>query len=133
VGRIERIDDGRFQSRSLVIELGASAGWEAALFDHFQAVVKTMGARLQSPDGVECASGGSTYTFSVWGGHPYEEEVKSLLQEFRARHSELRKRVKAYNDAHAIPARHDRVTAYGGVCVTSEEADDMDAEEAEGF
>lgn len=132
-GRIERHDDGRFQSRSLVIELGASAGWEAALFDHFQAVVRTMGTRLQSPDGVECPSGGSTYTFSVWAGHPYEEEVKNLLREFRARHSALRKRVKAYNDVHAIPAQHDRVTAYGGVCVTSEEADETDLEEAEGF
>jgi hypothetical protein len=131
-GRIERLNDGRLQSRSLVIELGASAGWEAALFDHFQAVVKTMGARLRSADGADSPNGGSTYTFSVWAGHPFEDEVKGLLREFRARHSELRRKVKAYNDAHVTPPEHERVTAYGGVCVMREEAEATEQED-EGF
>jgi len=133
-GRIESLDDGKYRSRRVVIPLGSPAGWEAALFDHFQAVVKTMCVRLGGgSEGAgaarELASGGSTYTFSVWSGHPYEEEVRGLLSEFRARHSELRQRVSSYNEQHALPPTYERVTAYGGVCVTLEEPDELERED----
>jgi hypothetical protein len=133
-GRVERGSDGNYRSQRVIIPLGSAAGWEAALFDHFQAVVKTMCVRLRgsSERGAaarERVSGGSTYTFSIWPGHPYEEEVRGLLEEYRARHSALRQKVSAYNTEHGVPATHERVTAYGGACVTLEEPDDAERED----
>ncbi|HET7542139.1 MAG TPA: hypothetical protein VFK05_19865 [Polyangiaceae bacterium] len=132
-GRVELLEDGNYRSRRVVIPLGSAAGWEAALFDHFQAAVKTMCVRLRGAEsasaGREQDSGGSTYSFSIYPGHPYEEEVRGLLREFRARHSELRQRVSSYNEAHALPPSYDRVTAYGGVCVTAEEPDELERED----
>ena len=114
-----------------MVPLGASAGWEAALFDHFQAVVKTMCIRLRegadTGNGVD--SGGSTYTYSIWAGHPFEDEVKGLLREFRERHTQLRERVKTYNEAHAPPAQYKKVTVYGGMCATTQDTQDMTEEQ----
>jgi hypothetical protein len=125
-GRVESGENGLYSARSLVLPLGASAGSEAALFDHYQAVVKTMCARLQraSDASAESESGGSTYSFTIWPGHPHEDEVLGLLREYRERHSELRERVEAHNRQTTRPERHDRVTAYGGLCVVREERDD---------
>jgi hypothetical protein len=131
-GRVERADDGTYRSRHIVVPLGATAGWEAAIFDHFQAVVKTMCIRLrEDSDTAGLESGGSTYTYSVWPDHPLEEEVKGLLQEFRKRHSELRARVKVHNDEHPAPPRWNKITVYGGMCATEEEANEerVDAED----
>jgi hypothetical protein len=125
-GRVERDDNALYAARSLVLELGSSAGTEAALFDHYQAVVKTMCARLQRGNDAsrESESGGSTYSFTTWPGHPMEDEVRGLLREFRERHSQLRERIEAFNEENGPPPRHDRVTVYGGMCVVSEESED---------
>jgi hypothetical protein len=123
--RIEHDAQGGYRAHALVLPVGASAGWEAALFDHFQAVVKTMVARLQrTTDSSEPESGGSTYTFSVWSGHPFEEQVRGLLQEFRQRHSSLREQIQAYNDEHPRPGGYQRVTVYGGLHAVIEDEDD---------
>jgi hypothetical protein len=133
--RVQREGQNRYRARAIVLPLGSSAGWEAALFDHFQAVVKTIVARLRrgADASSEAESGGSTYTFSIWKGHPFEGEVRGLLQEFRARHSRLREQIQAYNDAHQKPPRFDRVTVYGGLNVLSDETDTAaDTEDASG-
>jgi hypothetical protein len=129
-GRVE-LGSAGYQSRALVLSLGASAGWEAAFFDHFQAVVKTMVARLRrASDGTgDTVSGGSTYSFTTWPGHPYEDEVRGILRDFRRQNSALRERIEAYNQANPPPARHDRTTVYGGLSVVTEEAGDPEAED----
>ena len=126
-GRVEKSAEG-YRSPSLVLPLGATAGWEAAVFDHFQAVVKTMCLRLRraTDDTIDAETGGSTYSFTVWPGHPHAEEVRRSLRDFRARNSELRARIEAHNDANPAPARFDRVTVYGGLCVLSEESGDAE-------
>jgi len=131
--RIERDAQGRYQARGIVLPLGSSAGWEAALFDHFQAVVKTMVARLQrGADATgEAESGGSTYTFSIWKGHPFEQEVRGLLSEFRRKHSALRQQIQAHNDEHARPAQFERITIYGGLHVLVDDEDLADDSEPE--
>ena len=76
--------------------IAASAGWEAAVFDHFQAVVSTLCARIALGPGRTRAAdetGGSTYSFDLFSGHPREEEVRGLLREMRARFSALRQAV----------------------------------------
>jgi hypothetical protein len=125
-GRIQRGEDGRYDASSLVLPLGSSAASEAALFDHYQAVVRTLCARLQAASDASqrSRSGGSTYSFTIWAGHPCEDEVHDLLREYRERHSELRERIEAYNREHALPERYERVTAYGGVCVLDEDHED---------
>jgi hypothetical protein len=113
----------RLRATRLVIPLGAELGWEAAVLDHFHALVVTIcrklaaGRRSAADDSV----GGSTYTYEVWPGHPLEEEVRGVLSRFRATQSELRARLRAYNDSR--PEKHPsayQVVVYGGQHVVSE-------------
>jgi predicted acetyltransferase len=88
----------RFTCGSYLIPLAAPVGWEAAVFDHFQAVVATLCARLALGTQRTRATdetGGSTYAFDLWPGHPREAEVRGLLGELRARMSALRTAVDA--------------------------------------
>ncbi len=129
--RIAQLPDGKYESSRMVLPLGSAAGWEAALFDHFQAVVQTMCKRLQKSgdSAVEAENGGSTYTYSIWAGHPFEDEVRGLLEEFRERHSRLRERVRAYNESNPAPPHYDRITFYGGMCVTPEDPQDSEQQD----
>jgi hypothetical protein len=93
----------RYTSDGCVLPLGEPLGWEAALFDHYQAVVAALCAKLRS--GKTRARhndwiGGSTYSFDVTPEHPHFAEVTGFLAEFRTRGSELRQRVADYNRNH---------------------------------
>ena len=100
-------DEPRYQAEHCVIPLGDPVGWEAAVFDHYQAVVTAICAKLDS--GVRRAQageaiGGSTYTYEVWSGHPLEDEVMAHLQRLRQVSVELRHKVEAHNAAETAPA-----------------------------
>ncbi|HOU94121.1 MAG TPA: hypothetical protein PLU22_23885, partial [Polyangiaceae bacterium] len=112
-----------------VIPLGDPLGWEAAVFDHYQAMVTSICAKLRtgrtgaSPDDW---IGGSTFHFDVWPGHPLFEEVVGSLRAARARASELRRRVDAHNDLHPPDERTAlRVTTYVGQTVVGGEAEEL--------
>lgn len=127
-GRIERLGDGRIASPHFLIPLGASVGWEAAVFDHLQALVQTVCQRLRAAASAPAVSdivGGSTYAYDVWPGHPLEAEVKRQLGEMRSRASELRRRVDEHNQSHGRPLEYQRVTTYMGQCVVEAEASDV--------
>lgn len=136
-GRVNRIErDGavepHFQANTLVIPLGAPAGWEAAVFDHFQALVTTIICRLR--DDKETASlsdriGGSTYTIDVWPGHPLAEEVCGSLARIRAQLSNLRERVEAFNGEHEAPETNTRVVIYAGQCLIGEGSEQSNHDE----
>jgi hypothetical protein len=124
-GRIERDgEDGaaRYATQSFVVPLGASSGWEAAVFDHFQAVVRTITSKLRDATSSHAGdvSGGSTYDFDVWPGHPLHDEVLGQLRAFRAGLSALRDRVSAHNRDHVRPHDYLAVTIYAGQSVTPE-------------
>jgi hypothetical protein len=130
-GRVQRGIRGEmatYFAREFFVPLEAGTGWEAAVLDHFQAVVRTIGARLgkesSAKDGLV---GGSTYSFDVWPGHPHEGEVLALLGTLRERAGALRQTVRAYNAVHARPARYTEATFYGGQWLLERE----DAEELE--
>ncbi len=94
-GRVERLEqDGsvRYRASALVIPLGAPVGWEAAVFDHYKALVTTVLGRLDQsrPAALDDQVGGSTYTIDVWPGHPLEEEVRTSLSRLRSILSDLR-------------------------------------------
>jgi hypothetical protein len=124
-GRIERCElDGApaYRAHQLVIPLGSAVGWEAAVFDHYQAVVTTIISRLR---GERVAShddrvGGSTYTIDVWDDHPLAEEVYGSLAQLREELSGLRARVATFNAANELPEAHTRAVIYVGQCLIQE-------------
>jgi hypothetical protein len=119
-GRIQRTPRGELSASEFVIPLGAATGWEAAVFDHVQAVVQTICQRLGPPPSERNQGslvGGSTYSFDVWSGHPLELRVKAQLGELRERLGALRLEVEAHNRAHGLPAAYEQVTTYVGQCV----------------
>lgn len=133
-GRLERIErDGvpLYQARKLVFPLGSTAGWEAAVFDHFKALVATIMSRL--PDKavaptLKDAVGGSTYTISVWPGHPMEDEVYGTLKRFRSELSDMRDRAAKINQEQGVPEAHTRAVIYVGQCLIGEGSDSNDHE-----
>jgi len=109
-----------YWARDFSVLLGDGAGWEAAVFDHIQAVVQAVIQRLagESPAGVV---GGSTYSFDIWDGHPLQAEVEGALSRFRAEHSALRAHVEAHNARVGRPASYRQVVVYGGQALLQRE------------
>lgn len=117
-GRVQQNAEGLLLAQDFVVGLDAAAGWEAAVFDHVQAVVQTICQRLQqSADGTRDANvGGSTYSFDVWSGHPLEATVKRQLGEMRDRLSALREDVDAFNRGHGLSREYQQIITYVGQC-----------------
>jgi hypothetical protein len=110
----------RYSSQGLFLEQDAAVGWEASIYDHFLALVRTICSRLEdAPEAREYApyTGGSTYSFDVGPEHPLRTEVLLTLSQFRERASDLRRRVMAHNEAHGQPETVERVVAYAGQSV----------------
>jgi hypothetical protein len=111
-----------YSAREFHIPRDAEAGWEAAVFDHFQALVKTIAQRVGSRDPLHAQKlGGSTYSFEVWPGHPCEAEALEQLELFRSQASDLRARIRAHNSEHPRPARYLEITVYAGQCAITQE------------
>lgn len=115
-----------YTSKQCFIPIGDSAGWEASLTDHYQAVVTAICAKIRNgntralPDD---RIGGSTYSFDVWPDHPSEEKVYALLASFRKELSRLWDEVAEYNRSRRPPNRISKVTFYFGQNVTANEGD----------
>lgn len=122
-GHVSRSADGQYSSRAIVLGPQSAVGWEAAMFDHFQAVVRTMCQKLAGDEARDAEVGGSTYGFRIWPGHPLEDEVRGALSEFRARYTDLRQRVQDHNGKVALPNRYQQVILYGGQCVVDQDDD----------
>jgi hypothetical protein len=117
-GRITTHADGRVTATSMNIPIGATAGWEAAVFDHFQAVAAAITTKLRQGDtrsALADTTGGATMTFEIAEGHPLAERVLGLLGRARVELNELWDEVEAHNAQHPI-AEDDvrRVTFYFG-------------------
>jgi hypothetical protein len=129
-GRVERSEgDGAYCTHSLVLPLGSVVGWEAAVFDHFQALVKTIICRLRlerSTTSLDNRIGGSTYTFEVWPSHPYQQEAYGTLGELRSRLGELRQKIERYNAEHGVAENHTKVTMYLGQCLVPQGSGELD-------
>jgi hypothetical protein len=113
-----REEAGRYRADQCVILYGDEIGWEAALFDHFQALVTAIGSKVTqgknraAPDET---TGGSTYHFDLYRGHPKEQQVLELLSSVRQRASALREEVDAATGAaDASAAQAYRVVFYVG-------------------
>jgi hypothetical protein len=125
-GRVRRAGDGKLAAEEFVISLGSPVGWEAAVFDHVQAVVQTVCQRLRQTSSSANHGdviGGSTYSFDVWPGHPLELEVKEQLARLRRQCGELRQRVTEHNEQVGIRPSYEQVVTYVGQCVLDRELD----------
>jgi hypothetical protein len=106
-----------FRAEKLEVLLDSEVGWEAAVFDHYRALVQTICQRLSGASKSAQASartGGSTFTLDVWPGHPHADEAYEVLARFRATHTELYERIERHNAEHGRPAEYDQVVIYGG-------------------
>ena len=117
-GRVELVE-GQYRASSLVLPLGSPVGFEAAMFDHFRAVVNTLTSRLREGRGATSLrdrGGGSTYTVEVWPGHPLEEEAYGTLGRLREEIGELRRRIEEHNATEPTPENHTKLHLYVGQC-----------------
>lgn len=117
-GRIE-LADAQYRASSLVLPLGSPVGFEAAMFDHFRAVVNTLTSRLRDGRGATSLrdrGGGSTYTVEIWPGHPLEEEAYGTLGRLREEVGELRRRIEEHNATEPAPENHTKLHLYVGQC-----------------
>jgi hypothetical protein len=125
----ERAEETRYAVADCVIAMGDAAGWEAAVFDHYQAMVTALSAKLRlgvQRSGADETVGGSTYGFTVWPGHPHHDEVLGILSRLRRDLSPLRQKVHDYNTNNPGPAEgRIGVIAYVGQTL-------IEAERAEG-
>jgi len=128
--RVEREIDNTgavYRTGSLFVPVGSPVGWEAAVFDHFQAMVKTICCRMR--DDIATSNpgdmvGGSTYTLDIWPGHPLEKETCATLSRLRASLVDLRRRVEEHNAAQGVPVQHNQVVLYVGQCLIPQDNED---------
>ncbi len=119
-GKVTRTETGDLRHYSCdgcLILPGASHGWEASVFDHFQAIVTAISTKLQLAKRADLREvvGGSTYNFWIWDGHPMHAEVMGFLGRVREQAVDMRQRLDAHNQQHAPPKETmTRVIAYVG-------------------
>jgi hypothetical protein len=110
----------RYSSDACVIPLGDPKGWEAAVFDHYQAMVTAICAKLSLGQRRAVRGewvGGSTFGFEIWDNHPERDSVLELLQDMRDRIGTVRARVTQYNQAHSPGPGALKVVTYVGQAV----------------
>jgi hypothetical protein len=102
-GRVTE-EAGRLTSTNVALPLGADQGWEAAVLDHYRTVAVAIGMKVRKGFAASSEAdriGGSTFTFTVEPGHPYEQEVYELLRTTRVRAQALWDKVAARNEEQA--------------------------------
>jgi hypothetical protein len=110
-------------AEQLLIPVGESAGWEAAIVDHHQAVLNAIAAKLASGSRVSATSdevGGTTLTFDLWPGHPREQEVRRLLATTRATVLPMWEEVTEFNKTNQGPGTY-QIHFYFGQYVVAED------------
>jgi predicted MarR family transcription regulator len=131
-GLVARRGEGaasRYECPRAVLSIGDPIGWEAAIFDHYQAVVTALVTKLRlGKRRADLADriGGSTFVFDVWQGHPKAAEAFGLLRALRQQAMTLRKEIETHNRDNQRPptAPWVRVIAYVGQTVKEEEEAD---------
>jgi hypothetical protein len=123
-GRVEMEGEGDARiarAAQFVVPVGSSVGWEAAVFDHFQAMATAIAQKLQKGSrrsGQDDVVGGTTLSFNVHPGHPHFEQVLSLLRKIRRETDDLWNQVAEYNKHHTPPESGGlKVTFYAGQAV----------------
>lgn len=126
-GQLTSAPDGPLSAKEFVIDVGSEVGWEAAVFDHFQAAAAAITAKLrrgQARSEADDTIGGRTVSFEVADGHPQEKEVLELLSRLRRETDELWEKVNATNEMNPLSKEEvKRVVFYFGQFVKDEEGE----------
>jgi hypothetical protein len=126
-GHLRQDEAGAFRGAGPLVPVGSEHGWEAAVFDHFQAVVTAITRKLQnggrrSADGDTV--GGTTLSFEVHAGHPLRAEVLGLLQRTRTEVNALWRSVGEHNAEQPCPSEEREIVSfYFGQSVLPPEAE----------
>jgi hypothetical protein len=125
VQRATGADGDTYSAERCLIPVGDAAGWEAAVIDHHQAVLNALAAKIAGGTHRSAAAdetGGATYNFELWPGHPHEAEVRGLLARKRSHVAGLWDRVSAHNAQvqHGEQGRYS-VSFYLGQCLRFEQ------------
>ena len=124
-GRVTRFGEGEnaiYRSSNFVVPVDSEHGWEAAVFDHFQTMVRAIGMKVrrgQARSAHDDTVGGATLTFDVDPDHPEYDRVVGLLRQVRSEVNDPWARVEACNTKRPIPEESRiQVSFYFGQCVT---------------
>jgi hypothetical protein len=111
-GRVVGSDDA-LEATNVVIAPGGT-GKEAAMLDHFRAVAKVLAAKAKLGP-VDTATGGATFVFSIFDGHPHAERVRTLFAEHSRAVRELWQQVADHNRSIDLQRENaDQITFYVG-------------------
>jgi hypothetical protein len=118
-GRVLANDEGAertYTSDRIEVPLGQTRGWEAAVLDHFQALVTAVTIKLGGELTEEDAPvvGGSTWSLDVGPGHPMRDEARETLARVRREVEALRGRIDEYNATMDGTQPRERVVFYTG-------------------
>jgi hypothetical protein len=121
-GRVHQVghaEGAQYSAERFEVPLGAAVGWEAAVFDHYQALVTAVITKLgrgAAGGRPRDQTGGSTWSLDVWPGHPLESEAKGLLAAVRQQVEALRNRIDALpaSDPSVVRRERERVVFYAG-------------------
>lgn len=125
-GHVSRSSGGdavQYESDVLSVPPGTTQGWEAAVLDHFQAMISAITRKLVSNSSGSRKTdevGGSTWSLDVWRGHPFEAEAKGTLRRLRAEVEDLRARIDAHNATSGEAEAREKIVVYLGQYVASE-------------
>lgn len=116
-----------FSSQHFEVPWGSTIGWEAAVLDHFQALVRAISIKLTlgPQSSLHDTVGGSTWSLDVWQGHPLQAEAKQTLNRLRKQVESLRERIDAHNAQAPDRPAPERVVVYLGQFVESDDAGEL--------
>jgi hypothetical protein len=115
VRRVATSDGAVLEAEPFVVEVGAKEGWQAAVFDHFQAVTTAIAAKLRRGGTRSSAAdevGGTTFHFGVHEAHPYRDEVIDSLRRTRTMMEALWHKVTEHNVANPVPEEERTVVTF---------------------
>jgi hypothetical protein len=116
-----------FTAETFLVPVDSERGWEAAVFDHFQTVVRAIATKLRvgtARSSHSDVNGGATLTFDIHPGHPHREAVLGLLARVRADVNALWTQVQEHNAESPVPEHEQtQVSFYFGQCVTPPDED----------
>jgi len=108
-GLVERSGEGEspaYRASTFLVPVGAEHGWEAAVFDHYQAVARAIANKVtrgRPHSAQDDIVGGATLTFDLGPDHPYRDQVMGLLKHVRAEVNDLWNQVQGHNAENPIP------------------------------
>jgi hypothetical protein len=124
-GQVQRSGDGdeaSYRAEIFLVPVGAEHGWEAAVFDHFQTVVRAISSKVRqgvARSASDNVVGGATLSFDIHDAHPHREEVLGLLKRIRGEVNETWSKVQQHNADNPVPAEAiTEVSFYFGQCLT---------------